>query len=49
MSSFSGGCTFVTGYIVNGCEEPFYEMLGFRENVGHRVFCIDKRPYSGGG
>jgi hypothetical protein len=34
---------------VNGCEEPFYEMLGFRENVGHRVFCIDKRPYSGGG
>ena len=43
------GCTFLTGYIVDGCEEGFYESLGFRENLGHRVFYIDKRPYAGGG
>jgi hypothetical protein len=43
------GCTFVTGYIVKDCEERFYESLGFRENVGHSVFCIDKRPCAGGG
>jgi hypothetical protein len=39
------GCTFVTSYIVTGCEERFYESLGFRANAGHSVFCIDKRPY----
>jgi len=39
------GCTFVSSSIVNDCEEPFYESLGFRENVGHRVFYIDERPY----
>jgi hypothetical protein len=43
------GCTFITGYIVDGSEEPFYESLGFRHNVGHSVFYIDKRPYAGGG
>ncbi len=42
------GCTFVTGYIVKDCEEQFYESLGFSENVGHSVFCIDKRPYTKG-
>jgi hypothetical protein len=39
------GITFITGYIVAGCEEPFYQSLGFRENVGHLVYYIDKRPY----
>lgn len=39
------GCTFITGYIVAGFEEPFYRSLGFRENTGHTVFYIDKRPY----
>jgi hypothetical protein len=34
---------------VDGCEEPFYKSLGFRKNVGHSVFCIDKRPYATGG
>jgi hypothetical protein len=43
------GCTFVTAYLVEGCEEPFYGSIGFRENAGHRAFYIDKRPYAGGG
>jgi hypothetical protein len=43
------GCTFITGYIVRGCEEPFYRSLGFRENEGHAVYYIDKRPYVVGG
>jgi hypothetical protein len=40
------GCTFVTAYIVDGCEECFYQGLGFRQNVGHSVFYIDMRPYA---
>lgn len=43
------GCTFITGYRVRDCEERFYESLGFGENTGHSVFCIDKRPYVDGG
>ena len=39
------GITFITGYIVAGCGEAFYQSLGFRENVGHLVYYIDKRPY----
>jgi len=39
------GCTFVSGYIVRGCEEEFYQSMGFRENEGHAVFIIDQRPY----
>jgi hypothetical protein len=39
------GCTFITGYIVENCEEPFYESLGFRKNTGHTAVYIDKRPY----
>jgi hypothetical protein len=39
------GCTFITGYLVDGCEEAFYESLGFTRNQGHSVFCIDRRPY----
>ena len=39
------GITFITGYIVAQCEENFYQSLGFRENSGHLVYYIDKRPY----
>jgi hypothetical protein len=39
------GASFITCYIVAGCEEQFYQSLGFRENEGHLVYCIDKRPY----
>ncbi len=39
------GATFITGYIVANCEEPFYRSLGFRENERHVVYYIDKRPY----
>jgi hypothetical protein len=38
--------TFISSYIVADCEEPFYEALGFRDNEGHRVYFIDKRPYA---
>lgn len=39
------GATFITGYIVENCEESFYRSLGFRENEGHLVYYIDTRPY----
>lgn len=39
------GATFITGYIVENCEEPFYRSLGFTENEGHLVYYIDTRPY----
>ncbi len=39
------GATFITGYIVANCEEPFYKSLGFSENEGHLVYYIDERPY----
>ena len=39
------GVDFVSCAIVQQCEEAIYERLGFRENVGHRVFIIDDRPY----
>src|SRR5215475_1541248 len=39
------GASFITCYIVANCEEQFYQSLGFRENEGHLVYCIDKRPY----
>lgn len=42
------GCTFVSAYIVSGCEDPFYDSLGFCENEGHSVVCLDRRPYAGG-
>ena len=37
---------FITSCIVEDCEEPFYESLGFKRNVGHQVYYIDKRPYA---
>ncbi len=39
------GCTFITAYGAN-CESPFFEEVGFEENVGHKVFYIEDRPYS---
>ena len=39
------GIFFITGYIVANCEESFYQSIGFRENKGHLVYHIDKRPY----
>lgn len=39
------GATFITDYIVENCEEGFYESLGFEHNTGHLVYCIDRRPY----
>ena len=39
------GATFITGYIVAGCEEAFYASLDFKENEGHLVYYVDKRPY----
>ena len=39
------GATFITGYIVAGCEEAFYASLDFKENEGHLVYYLDKRPY----
>jgi len=39
------GATFITGYIVENCEEFFYRSLGFKANEGHLVYYIDTRPY----
>lgn len=39
------GATFITGYIVENCEESFYDSIGFSENEGHLVYYIDSRPY----
>ena len=44
MSSL--GCTFVSVDVVAECEEPFYESIGFSENVGHKAFYLDERPYT---
>jgi len=42
---FRLGATFITVYLVEGCEEALYEGLGFQPNRGHQVYYIDKRPY----
>jgi hypothetical protein len=39
------GCTFVTAYGAD-FEEPFFDAVGFQENVGHKVFYIEGRPYA---
>ena len=39
------GATFIIGYIVENCEESFYDSIGFSENEGHLVYYIDSRPY----
>jgi len=43
------GATFITGYIVENCEELFYRSIGFEHNTGHLVSYIDRRPYVIGG
>ena len=39
------GTTFFECSIVEGCEEEFYQSLGFRHNKGMLPYYIDKRPY----
>jgi len=39
------GATFISAYIVEDCEEEFYQSIGLKENKGHRVYYIDERPY----
>jgi ribosomal protein S18 acetylase RimI-like enzyme len=39
------GAQFLSNYIIEGVEEPFYRALGFRENKGHKVYIIDERDY----
>ncbi len=42
------GATFISAYIVENCEEDFYQSLDFKHNTGHLVYYIDKRPYVAG-
>ena len=39
------GATFVSGYILERVEEPFYTSIGFTKNEAHLVYIIDQRPY----
>lgn len=39
------GATCISVSLVAGCEEPFYESLGFRENTGMKDYLIDERRY----
>lgn len=39
------GSTFVSGYILERAEEPFYTSIGFAPNEGHLVYIIARRPY----
>jgi hypothetical protein len=38
------GCTFVTTYGAD-FEQRFFETVGFAENVGHKVYYVEERPY----
>ena len=37
------GAAFINYYILAGCEEEFFELLGFRNNKGFLLYFIDKR------
>lgn len=39
------GSIFFTVYIVENCEESFYESIGFIHNKGHKVYYIENREY----
>jgi len=39
------GVSFISACVVEGVEEEFYKSIGLVENVGHRVYCRDRRPY----
>lgn len=39
------GATFITVYIVENCEEEFHKSIGFKDNTGHLVYYINRRPY----
>lgn len=36
---------FISYDIVENCEEPFFEALGFQRNTGMINYIIDRRPY----
>ena len=37
------GATFINYYILEDCEEEFFELLGFRNNKRHLPYYMDKR------
>ncbi len=39
------GAIFIDSYIVENCEEEFFESLGFGLCEGHLAYHVDKRPY----
>jgi len=39
------GATFIDYYLVEDCEEDFFQSIGFEHNTGHLVYYIDRRPY----
>ena len=39
------GANFITVYLVENLEEPFYESIGFEHNIGHKVHYLERRPY----
>jgi len=39
------GATWISASVVAGCEEPFYQSLGFTQNTGMIEYAIDERPY----
>ena len=39
------GATFIVAYIVENCEESFYQSIGFTHNTSHLAYYIDRRPY----
>ena len=39
------GSTFVSAYILERAEEPFYTSIGFMPNEHHLVYIVDERPY----
>jgi len=40
------GATWISASVVAGCEEPFYQSLGFTQNTGMVEYMIDERPYT---
>jgi hypothetical protein len=39
------GIDFINYYVVEGIEETFFESIGLVENIGHKVYIWDNRPY----
>ncbi len=45
---FRMGTTFIEYYILQKCDEEFFESVGFKHNKGLLPYFIDIRPYSRG-